>query len=867
MKEYYKRSIEQIYEEFDTSNKGLSKEEATIRINKNGYNELKEEKKDSKIKKFIMQFNNLMIIILFASSLISFITSYIHKESYTDAIIILAIVFLNAILGYFEEAKADKAVEALKNMSTPHIKVKREGKIDIVETKDLVVGDLILVEAGDYVPADARLIFTASLEVDESPLTGESIPVAKDEKDIKDTKILSERKNMIYAGCTVTYGRGEAIITSAGMDTELGVIAASLNEDEKLLTPLQIKINEISKILSILVSIIVFMMLVIGILKGDDLLKVFMLSVSLAVAAIPEGLPAVITVILSLGMSSMAKKKAIIRKITSVETLGSASIICTDKTGTLTQNKMTIKEVYYNGELHKEKYNDLDEKFINALGLCNDIVKENGKYMGDPTEVAMFKYVETLGCNVTDMKKVNKRIGEVPFDSDRKMMSTIHKNNKEIYIYTKGSFDSLIEKCTKYYENGKEIKLTKEIKKELKQIEISQSNRAYRVLTFAYKKLKNEKIDDVENDLVFIGLACMIDPPRKGVKESIKECIKAGIKPVMITGDSLNTAIAIAKDIALTENEEEAITGDYLDTIDDIELMKKVHDFSVYARVSPEHKLRIVKAWQANNKVVAMTGDGVNDAPAIKLAHVGIGMGITGTEVTKNVSDVVLADDHFSTIVTAVKEGRKIYDNIRNVILYLLTGNFVEICIVFISILFGWNIFLPIHLLFINLITDSVPAICLAFENEAEDLMIRPARDMNKPFFSPFLIARIGVTSILKIIYIFFVYFYGLHYYSVEMAITMAFIGLILIEMFTAFSSKDPKINILGKQMFDNKYLNISILGLIVFQTMLFTTGAKEIFRVVSLDFMTFGLLLSGALVVFALNELTKKIVAKKFED
>jgi ATPase, P-type (transporting), HAD superfamily, subfamily IC len=867
MKEYYKKTIEELYKNLDTNKEGLTKEEVEKRLIENGYNKIEETKKDSKLKKFFLQFNNLMIIILLISSLISFITAYIHKESYTDAIIILAIVFLNALLGYLEESKADKAVESLKNMSTPHIKVKRDGKVEIIETKDLVVGDLILIEAGDYVPADARIIFTASLEIDESPLTGESVPVSKEEKEIMDTKSLSERKNMIYAGCTVTYGRGEAIVTETGMNTELGKIAKSLSKEEKLLTPLQIKIKEISKILSVLVGIIVFVVLVIGIVKGDDLLKVFMLSVSLAVAAIPEGLPAVITVILSLGMGSMAKKNAIIRKMNSVETLGSASIICTDKTGTLTQNKMTIKEIYYNGELHKDNYKEIDEKFIHALALCNDIVKENGNYMGDPTEVAMFKYVETLGYNVTELKEEHKRISEVPFDSERKMMSTIHKKDKEAYVYTKGSLDSLIERCTKYYKDGKELKLTDKLKEEIKNIGISQSNKAYRVLSFAYKKAKNEKINNVENDLVFVGLVCMIDPPRKGVKESIKECFKAGIMPVMITGDSLNTAIAIGKDIGLLEDEKEAITGDFIDTIDDIELMKRVHDFKVYARVSPEHKLRIVKAWQANNKVVAMTGDGVNDAPAIKLAHVGIGMGITGTEVTKSVSDVVLADDHFSTIVVAIKEGRKIYDNIRNVILYLLTGNFVEIVIVFVSMLFGLNIFLPIHLLFINLITDSIPAICLAFENEAEDLMSRGVRDMSRPFFTHFLIARITITSILKIIYIFFVYLYGMHYYGVNVAITMAFIGLILIEMLLAFSSKDPKKNVLRKGLFDNKYLNISILGLIVVQAILFTTKIKDIFRIVILDFKPFMLLVSAALVIFAINELTKKIVTKKFED
>ena len=863
---FYNLSIDETLKKLHSNKLGLSFKEANKRLINEGKNKLNENKNKSKLHKFISQFNDIMILILIGASIFSFILSIINNESFTDSVIILGIVILNAILGFIQELKADKAIDALKKMQIQTVKIKRENKIHIINSEDIVKGDILVLEAGDTVPADARIIWEASLKVDESSLTGESIPVTKCSGKLKDNTPLSERKNMIYSGTNIVYGKCQAVVCETGMNTEFGLIAKSLNQEEKEITPLQKKINGISKFLSFIIVIIIIVMFIIGITKDMNIIEIIMLSISLAVAAIPEGLPTVITITLSLGMSVMAKKQAIVRKMSSVETLGCTEIICSDKTGTITQNKMTIREVFYNNKISSPKEIAKNNLLFTIMGLNNDVEKNNENYIGDPTEVALYECIEKY-IDINKLKKENKRIDELPFDSDRKMMSTINKNNKDIKIYTKGSFDSIIRHCSYIYINKEITPLTPEKKQELKEIETNESNQAYRVLAYAYKNLKpGYKLDtELENNLIFVGMTSMIDPPRTDVKEAIELCKKANIKPIMITGDSIATAISIAKEIGILENTSEAITGTELDKMTEEELKEAVSKYSVYARVSPMNKLSIVKAWKQHNKIVAMTGDGVNDAPALKTAN--IGMGITGTEVSKGVSDIILADDSFSTIITAVKEGRRIYDNIRNVLVYLLTGNIAEILIVFIGMMFGIEIFLPIQLLYINLITDGIPAIALAFEKEEDNIMNREIRKKDSSFFTPFLISKITTSAILKTVAILIIYFINTKIYSPDVAETMAFLTLILSEMFYAQSCRNLKQNIMTKKFFNNSYMNKSILLLIIIQLLVFLTPIKNIFNIVDLNLYQTIQCFIIVIVIFIINEVIKKPIYKLFKD
>lgn len=866
---YYQLSIEETLEELKTNETGLTDIEANERLAIYGKNKLKEAKKQSKIMKFLNEFNDLMIIILCIAAIISFIISYINNEPFTDGIIILAIVILNAVLGFIQELKADQAIDSLKKLQTPKVKVKRNNKTMVINSEDIVIGDVLVLEAGDSIPADARVIWQVSLKVDESSLTGESVPATKSVEALVGNIPLSERKNLIYAGCNVVYGKCLAVVFKTGMQTEIGAIASSLEIKDKELTPLQKKINEISKILSLIIAGIIFLMFVIGVLKGMNFTDILLLSISLAVAAIPEGLPAVITVTLSLGMSTMAKKKAIVRKMASVETLGCTEIICSDKTGTITQNKMQVVEIYFDNKFYDSKTKINDNILTDIVALNNDSSKNLNDYIGDPTEIAMYEYLENMGYDVENIRKKYPRENEIPFDSERKMMSTINKVNNESKLFTKGSFDSIIDRCSKIYENGKIIELDSQRKKELKNIEMSESDKALRVLAFAYKNIDNNKQVDinVENNLIFIGLIGMMDLPRIDVKEAISICKEAHIKPIMITGDSLSTATAIAREVGILNSKEEAIEGVELDNMSEEQLKELVPRYSVYARVSPINKLSIVNAWKANNKIVAMTGDGVNDAPALKTADIGIGMGITGTEVSKSVSDIILADDSFSTIVTAVKEGRRIFDNIRNVILYLLTGNIAEVLVVFIGMIFGFEIFLPIQLLYINLITDSIPAIALAFEKEADDVMKRDIRKKDSSFFTPFLLAKIALSSILKTLAILFVYFVFSKLYSLEIATTMSFLCLTLLEMIFAYSCRNLKKSVLNKDLFGNRYINNSILLLMIIELIIFITPVRKVFNLVPLSIGNAIWCIGIALITFIIDELSKNIINKKFKD
>lgn len=865
---FYSLDIEETLKKLNSNKNGLSNEEVQKRLKKDGKNKIIEKKKESYFSKFLNEFKDLMIIILILSAIVSFILSILNNESFIDSLIILAIVILNAILGFIQELKADKAIESLKKMQITTIKVKRNNKIYVVNSENIVKGDILVLEAGDTIPADARIIWEASLKVDESALTGESIPVSKNITILKENTVLAQRKNMIYFGTNIVYGKCQAVVCETGLNTEFGLIAKYLNNEEKEITPLQRKIDGISKFLSIIIFLIIVIMFIIGFIKGMDIKEVIMLSISLAVAAIPEGLPAVITITLSLGMSTMAKKHAIVRKMSSVETLGSIEVICSDKTGTITQNKMKVQEVYYNNKICS--YNDLDKNniLLSIMALNNDTEKSNNNYIGDPTEIALYEACEEC-LNINKLIDNNKRIDELPFDSNRKMMSTINKNENNFILYTKGSFDSIIKHCLYIYEDNNIKELTKEDINKLKEIERQESNKAYRVLAYAYKKIDESYILDksLENKLIFVGMTAMIDPPRVDVKEAINECKIAHIKPVMITGDSLSTATSIAKKIGILANESEAITGELLDKMSKEELVKNISNYSVYARVSPMNKLAIVNAWKQNGKIVAMAGDGVNDAPALKSADIGVGMGITGTEVSKGVSDIILADDSFSTIVTAVKEGRRIFDNIRNILVYLLTGNIAEILVVFIGTLCGMEIFLPIQLLYINLITDSIPAIALAFESSEKNIMHKKSPKNNGSFFTPFLIAKISLSALLKTIAITLVYFINIKLYNKEVATTMAFLTLILLEVIFAYSCRNLKKNIINKNLFSNKYMNKSIFALGIIQIIIFITPLKSIFNIVDLKLFQVIYCFVVVILLFLTDELSKNIIIKLFKD
>ena len=873
---YYDEDADKVLDALQTSEEGLSATEAQARLNRYGLNKLKETNKKSKLAKFLDQFKDMMIIVLLIAAVFSGISSYLNGEPYTDTIVIIVVVLLNAIMGFAQELKADSAVESLKKMTTPNAKVIRDGQVTICSSEKIVPGDIIDLEAGDTVPADARVIWEVSSSVDESMLTGESEPISKDVEKVNSDAQINERINMVYSGCNVVYGKLKAVVVKTGMDTELGKIASSVQKDKEVLSPLQIKINNISKVLSLIIACIIGFVLIYGIAKGNDTLEIIMLCISLAVAAIPENLPTVITVTLSLGTTAMAKKNTIVRKISSVETLGSIDIICSDKTGTITQNKMTVKEVIFNNKKYKVEKEPIEksELLIDVMVLCNDskIDPQNkDNLIGDPTETALFKYALDMGYNPQNIVKNNKRVAEVPFDSDRKMMSTINTVQDKIIVSTKGSLDSLLKVCTSYYENGKIYKLDDKQRQKILNFEKEMAQKALRVLSFAYKVIKEvpdeDELPNVENDLTFVGLVGMMDPPRETVKESIKTCREAGIRPIMITGDSLSTATAIAKEIGIIAEGTGVIEGKELDKLSDEQLIKEVPKYSVYARVQPEHKVRIVKAWQANNKVVAMTGDGVNDAPAIKLAHVGIGMGKTGTEVTKSVADVILIDDSFSTIVDAVGEGRKIYDNIRNGIIYSLASNFAEIIVVVVGLFYNIEIFLPLHILYINLATDSIPSICLAFEKAAKGIMKRKPKPVNAPFFTPFVIANLALSAVFKAVAVLGTYYFANIYFGQDVARTMAFLCMVVQEMVYALNCRNLKELTVKQGLFSNKAMNIGMIILIIMQLIVFGTPVGQIFNITAISFMQIIVIVLINIISFVLIDFLKLGVKKLFRD
>ncbi|MCL2023031.1 MAG: calcium-translocating P-type ATPase, PMCA-type [Oscillospiraceae bacterium] len=815
---HYLEKISAVFSHVKSAELGLKSAEAVRRLEKYGKNKLDEPPRESLLKRFFSQMTDPMIIILLVAALLSAVLTVYesfqggqyHFEFPTDTVIILVVVILNAILGVYQESKAEKAIEALQEMSAAKTRVLRDGQIISVRSEELVIGDVVLLEAGDAVPADCRIFESASLKIEEAALTGESVPVSK-MIDIlngakEDAVPLGDRKNMAYMGSVVVYGRGKAVVVATGMNTEMGKIADAISKAEEGLTPLQIKLSQISKVLTrAVLGICVFIFaLSIGmkLLEGGETewisfsLGIFMMAVSLAVAAIPEGLVAVVTIVLSIGVTRMSKKNAIIRKLTAVETLGCTQIICSDKTGTLTQNKMTVTE----------HYSDNENLLATCMALCNDASQNvDGTVIGEPTEAALLNYAISLKMSIADLLSGNPRVSEAPFDSSRKMMSTIHQTDK-IIQYTKGAPDEILKHCNYIVRNGEKLPFTDELRQEVLTANKAMANKALRVIAAAYKEYDAVPASadpaDLENDLVFIGLTGMIDPVRPEVKAAIDECNNAGICAVMITGDHKDTARAIAMELGILKNAEQAITGAQLDLISDEEFLARVEEFSVYARVQPEHKTRIVNAWRTRGYITAMTGDGVNDAPSIKNADIGIGMGITGTDVTKNVADMVLADDNFATIVSAVGEGRRIYDNIRRTLQFLLSTNLSEVITVLTATLMGFIMFQPVHLLFINLVTDALPAVALGMEHAEEGIMNRPPRCQKDGVFSGGLGVNIIYQGVLIAILTIAAYFIVLYLeikegntdeHSRAYAMTAAFFTLSMCEIFHAFVMRSIK--------------------------------------------------------------------------
>ena len=789
---WHTKALKDIEINFRTNKEsGITNEEVTKRQKHFGPNKLADKKKESIFIKFLKQFNDFMIIILIIASIISAVVAKLDGSGdYIDSIIIIAIVVLNAIMGVIQEAKAEKSLEALKTMTAPIAKVKREGKIISVKSEEVVPGDVIILEAGNYVPADARLIKTSNLKVEESSLTGETLPVLKDENAILSENVpLGDMVNMVFSSTIVVNGHGEAIVTETGMNTKVGKIANMIIQDEAPETPIQKKLGEVGKTLGIACLVICAAIFVIGLFKNIPPIEMFMTSVGLAVAAIPEGLPAIVTIMLSIGVTKMAKKNSIIRKLPAVETLGGAKVICSDKTGTLTQNKMQVVEMYSLGAK--------ENKILELGSMCTDsqVEVKDGKMVatGEPTEVAIVNAALAQNINKMELYKINNRVKDIPFDSNRKMMSTIHKTQDGYIVITKGAPDILLKKCNKYFDGVKEVGLSMDKLESIEKNNNKMAQKALRVIAVAYKKVSSIA-NITENDLVFIGLIGMIDPPREGVKEAVATCKRAGIKTVMITGDHILAAKAIAQDLGILKTYDLAITGEELSKIPQNILEKDIMKYSVFARVSPEDKVRIVKAFQSTGAVVAMTGDGVNDSPALKIADIGIAMGQNGTDVAKNAADMVLADDNFVTIVEAVKQGRNIYDNIRKAIHFLISTNIGEIVTIFVGLLLGLKSpLLAIQLLWINLVTDSLPAIALGLELADKDIMNRKPRDNKKGIFADGLWSKIFLEGTMLGMLTLFAFSIGNNLYGLEVGRTMAFVALGMLELVHSFNIKSEE--------------------------------------------------------------------------
>ena len=849
MKEnWFNKDIKEIEQKLNTNiQTGLTKNQVEEKKNEYGLNELKATEKKSLLYKFIQQFKDFSIIVLIIAAIVSGVVGMVEGEGITDTIVILIVVLVNAIIGVAQESKAEKSLEALQQLSDHAAKVIRNGNMQVIPAKELVPGDVLIIETGDFIPADLRIIEAVNLKSQESSLTGESVPVEKNHNKIDDENIgLADRTNMLFSSSLITYGRGKAVVVETGMNTEVGKIANMLNAEEDEETPLQVKLNKLGKTLGIVALVICIVIFLIGIAQGKETLSMFMTAVSLAVAAIPEGLAAVSTIVLAIGVQKMVKKNAIVKKLPAVETLGSSTVICSDKTGTLTQNKMTVEKIFWNrklqdlNEIQLENDGEL-EKLVYASMLCNDTkISDNNKLNGDPTETALVDMGLKLQIDKDIFEKF-PRIDEIPFDSERKLMTTVHKYNEKYIVFTKGGVDELLLRCNSYIEYGNIKTNLEEYKKEIHENNEAMAKEALRVLAMAYKELDHkpskEEVQNIEKDLIYIGMVGMIDPPREEAKLAVEKCKTAGIKTVMITGDHKITAIAIAKKLGILEDESEALTGAELENISDEELEKNIRKYSVYARVSPEHKVKIVRAWQKNGEIVAMTGDGVNDSPALKRANIGCAMGITGTDVAKEAADLILTDDNFATVVSAVEEGRRIYDNILKVIQFLLSSNIGEIVVLFLATLgtslfakwFGiadiahLEILLPIHILWINLVTDSLPALALAFDPANSDIMNRKPLKPTTGVFTKGMTFRIIYQGVMIGLLTLIAFIIGLKTTTIpiegltldetkiEIGQAMAFIVLSFAELVHVFNVRNNQKSIFKTSVTNNNKLLLAV--------------------------------------------------------
>lgn len=872
----YLTEVSEVFKQNKTSQNGLTSADAAARLSQCGLNKLKEGKKVSLAKRFLKELADPMILILIAAAVISGITAAYAGESFADVIIIMIVVLINAVLGVAQESKAEKAIAALQEITAATSKVIRDGHQITAKSEDLVPGDVIVLEAGDAVPADARIIESASMKIEEAALTGESVPVNKTasvlalegEKDIP----LGDRKNMAYMGSTVVYGRGRAVVVGTGMNTEMGKIADALAAAKDDETPLQKKLNQLSKVLSFLVIGICAFIFALDVLRaypditGQGMLDTFMVAVSLAVAAIPEGLAAVVTIVLSIGVTNMSKRNAVIRKLTAVETLGCTQVICSDKTGTLTQNKMTVVE-------HAAP----DVSYLaTAMALASDAeLDENNNAVGEPTECALVNDAFKLGFNKLELKQKCPRIGEAPFDSGRKMMTTVHKTeNSGIVQFTKGAPDEVLKRCTHVWANGEAVEMDDETRKAILEKNKNMADRALRVLCCAMRSYdappENYEAENLEQDLCFLGLSGMIDPIRPEVKNAIDECKQAGIRPIMITGDHKDTAAAIAKELGILPPEGEAVTGAQLNDLSDEELKAAIENFSVYARVQPEHKVRIVKAWKAEGKITAMTGDGVNDAPSIKNADIGVGMGITGTDVTKNVADMVLADDNFATIVSAVEEGRRIYDNIRKAIQFLLASNLAEVLSIFFATVLGFVVLKPVHLLWINLITDCFPALALGMEKSEGDIMHRPPRNANDGIFAGGLgidvVLQGAVVTMLTLAAYFIGHFIEAGKWEIVNSadgMTMAFLTLSMVEIFHSFNMRSRRKSVFSLSGHNLFLWGAMILSFVLTTAVIYVPFLSDAFGFAHISFLEYAVAMGLAVIIIPIIELVKFIQRK----
>lgn len=853
MQEAYKRTIKDIYKELDTSDQGISSKKFRQLQKLSGKNVLIEKDKKTKLQIFLSQFKNIMVILLSIVGVLSLFYAMFTNGDYLEPIVILGTTLINCFMGFLQESKAEDAIGKLKKYSANYVTVKRNNKYKKIDSKNLVVGDYIILESGNKIPADARIVKSYYAKVDESILTGESASVDKNEDIIENDALISERRNMVYSGTILVAGKVEAVVTAIGMDTELGKIASIVDSDVEPLTPLQMKVARVSKFILFVASILIAFVLVYSIINEEEFMTIVMLCISMIVASVPECLPIAITATLSIGVSQMAKKKSIVRNLAAIETLGATEVICTDKTGTLTKNKMEVVKIYSS----LKEIEELDDIFKKIIYFCNTaVLNEDGKFIGDSVDVALKSYLKE------EIK--GKEITEIPFDSDRKMMSVVYDIDDKVMLFTKGSTEAILNNSTKVLLDGKIVKLDDDIKKSYIECESDMSEEGLKVLAFAYRDVDGE--DYSEDDLILVGLVGLKDPVRENIKKSILACEEAGIRPIMLTGDNLVTAYTIAKEVDICQSMDECINASTLNDLSEDELIDYIKKYSVFARVSPENKLQIVKALQKTGKVVAMTGDGVNDAPAIKLANVGIGMGASGTDVTKDTSDIILLDDSFNTITVAIKEGRRIYDNVITNILYNLSSNFTEIAIIIFGMLTGNTIISAIHVLYIDLVADTLPSITLAFEGASLDVMKRKPNGLNKRIFTKFFSAFLISSVILETLISLYIYYHFIEL-GEPIAQTLALFSIIINEFVFAYNCRSLKEQIHKRGFFSNKHLNAGILFLFVIQLLVFFTPVGKLFGLEIITASQLLFVVAVNMISFVIIELIKPVIVKLFKD